>query len=570
MKKILVLILAVVLVAGCIGEKPGADTGKGTDSGKTVDKVSTQENVKIDSIIFTRTGAQVNLKEEAQVTFANIYDNDTKIASQNVNSKAKEVFIDFKWEPKKQYKIEVQTSNGATSSAVYAPSKPTALKLGEIKLEEVEPGNINKVTENIKGDVKFSPDGKYLVVGTHTGYLKAIDTATNKIVFDKKFSEGRIYALDFTQDGKYLLVGEESVEGYLYALEFPSGKEIWKFRSGDDIGTDIKNKPGIRKLEIIGNTAYVVACRAASGADKTYYYSRIYAFEIDSGKVLWKFPKNDVIDLSIYQIDVSSDGKYIFFAGSSYPKGMVRDSPKYKDGVIHVLNSEGKELWSYELPVVPYQIHVWIGKGSISDNGKYVMAIDYYGAAYLFDNEEIIKTGKASPVWSKNISTAIEMSGIPIYGSLNYASFLGDNIIFNVGSTYIPSKSKSAKYNRASVEHPNGNGLLVYDLKGDLIWKWKVEGYAPGQMGTSKDSRFLVLPIGQNIVTNNLDVHGVYVFDNSVQGGATSKLAYIYKTQGIVVAAAISPDGKYIAAIESPARLDDGTVIGEYKVHMLI
>ncbi|MDP2845833.1 MAG: dehydrogenase, partial [Candidatus Methanoperedens sp.] len=76
-------------------------------------------------------------------------------------------------------------------------------------------------------------------------------------------------------------------------------------------------------------------------------------------------------------------------------------------------------------------------------------------------------------------------------------------------------------------------------------------------------------PIAQNLVTNNIDVHGVYVFDNAAKGGATSKLAYIYKTKGIVVSAAISSDGKYIAALESPARLDDGSVIGEYKIHIL-
>ncbi|MDP2845013.1 MAG: hypothetical protein Q8N79_02930 [Candidatus Methanoperedens sp.] len=162
------------------------------------------------------------------------------------------------------------------------------------------------------------------------------------------------------------------------------------------------------------------------------------------------------------------------------------------------------------------------------------------------------------------------MSGIPIYGSLNYANFLGDNIIFNVGNTYIPTLSKSAQYNRATVEHPNGNGLLVYDIKGDLLWKWRIEGYVPGKMSISKDSRFLVLPVGQNIVTGNLNVHGVYVFDTTVQGGATSKLVYVYKTEGITVASAISPDGKYIAALESPARLADGTVIGEYKVHIYI
>ncbi|MBU4076670.1 MAG: dehydrogenase, partial [Euryarchaeota archaeon] len=126
----------------------------------------------------------------------------------------------------------------------------------------------------------------------------------------------------------------------------------------------------------------------------------------------------------------------------------------------------------------------------------------------------------------------------------------------------------SAQYNTAPVEHPNGNTLLVYDLKGDLLWKWKVEGY-PRRISFSKDERFLVIPIAQNAVTNSIDVHGVYVFDNTIQGGATSRLVYIYKTRGITVAGGISPDGKYIAAIEAPARLDDGSVIGEYKVHIL-
>ena len=37
----------------------------------------------------------------------------------------------------------------------------------------------------------------------------------------------------------------------------------------------------------------------------------------------------------------------------------------------------------------------------------------------------------------------------------------------------------------------------------------------------------------------------------------------------MMLSAAISPDGKYIAGIEGPMRLEDGTVIGEYKVHIL-
>jgi WD40 repeat protein len=570
MKKIFVIILAISLIAGCVGEKPGTDTGKGIDSEKTADKVSSQENIKIESVVFTRTGTQATLKEDAQVTSANVYSNNTKIASQNVSGKAKEVFIDFKWEPKKQYKLEIQTASGAASSTIYAPAKPTAKKLGEIKLEDVEPGSINKTTENIRGEVDFSPDGKYLVVGTHTGYIKAIETATNKIVFEKKLSEGKIQPFDFSKDSKYLILGEQSVDGYIYAFELSTGKEIWKFRTGDEIGSDIKAQPVVKRVKVVGNVAYVIAGRSVSGADLYYYWTRIYAFDVESGRVLWKYPENEVMDSSVSWIDVSSDGKYIAFEQFVFTKAGKRGERKYKDGEVVVLNSEGKKLWSYEKPILPYQDNSWAYRGiSFSKDGKYLTSTDAYGAGYLFNNEEIIRTGKAFfPLWSKNLSTAIEISGIPIYGCLNYAYILGNDVLFSVGSTFIPAKAKSAKYNKAPVEHPNGNTLLVYNLKGDLLWKWKVEGYA-GRIGISKDERFLVFPIAQNLVTNNIDVHGVYVFDNAAQGGATSKLAYIYKTKGIVPSAAVSPDGRYIAALEAPARLEDGTVIGEYKVHIL-
>ncbi len=567
--KILVVILAILLIAGCVGEKPGTEIGKGTDT-KESSKVSTQENVKIDSIIFTRTGTQVNLKEEAQVISANAYNNDTKIASQSVNGKAKEVFIDFKWEPKKQYKIEVQTSNGATSSSVYAPGKPTAIKLGEIKLGDVEPELQNQTFTSLKGELAFSPDGRYLVAGTHTGYIKVIETATFNLVFEKRISESSINVFDISSDSKYLVLGEQSVDGYVYAFELSSGKELWRFRTGDEIGSDIKNQPAVRRTTVVGNTAYAVAYRTVKGPDQYNYLTRIYAFDIESGKVLWRYPENEVMDSASCWISVSPDGKYIAFDTWDYTIGGKRVQRKYPDGQQVVLNSEGKKLWSYDRPILSYQGSSYGYRGfDFSKDGKYLVTTDNYGAGYLFDNEEIIKTGKVSPLWSKNISTAIEISGVPIYGSLTYAYILGENVIFTVAGTYIPSKSKSAKYNTAPVDHPNANTVLVYNLKGDLLWKWKIESYA-GRMAISKDERFLVFPLHKNQVSKNIDVHGVYVFDNAAKGGATSKLTYIYKTQGVVVAAAISSDGKYIAATEAPLRLDDGRVIGEYKVHILI
>jgi hypothetical protein len=125
----------------------------------------------------------------------------------------------------------------------------------------------------------------------------------------------------------------------------------------------------------------------------------------------------------------------------------------------------------------------------------------------------------------------------------------------------IVDKNKDAPF-----EHPSGNTIFAYDYDGNLLWKWRVDGYA-GECALN--DRYLVIPLAQNLVTEDRSGHGVYVFDVSERGGASSRLIQTYNTEGITVSADISPDGRYIAALEAPSRLEDGTVLGEYKVHIL-
>ncbi|MBU4190378.1 MAG: PQQ-binding-like beta-propeller repeat protein, partial [Candidatus Thermoplasmatota archaeon] len=141
-------------------------------------------------------------------------------------------------------------------------------------------------------------------------------------------------------------------------------------------------------FESQGITAYVIAGRSVSGADLYYYWTRIYAFDVESGRVLWKYPENEVMDSSVSWIDVSSDGKYIAFEIFVFTKAGKRGERKYKDGEVVVLNGEGKKLWSYEKPILPYQDNSWGYRGiSFSKDGKYLTSTDAYGAGYLFDNE---------------------------------------------------------------------------------------------------------------------------------------------------------------------------------------
>ena len=95
------------------------------------------------------------------------------------------------------------------------------------------------------------------------------------------------------------------------------------------------------------------------------------------------------------------------------------------------------------------------------------------GRAFLFNNSRIIETGTPEITWQQNISTPIVVSGVPIYGSANYAYIVNDTLIFSIGSTFSKDKNKDAPF-----EHPSGNSLFAYDYDGNLLWKWRVDGYA--------------------------------------------------------------------------------------------
>ena len=312
------------------------------------------------------------------------------------------------------------------------------------------------------------------------------------------------------------------------------------------------------KLDSEGNI-YVAASRACGYIGSKYkYLGRVYSFDSE-GNLRWKFPESELMDSGVTWIDATPDGKYAVFGTTCFTK-----ADKWKDGTVHVLNgNNGEEDWSYKIPPVePFFDYsaIWYST-QITPDGERLITMTSDGRAFLFNNSRIIETGTPEIAWQQNISTPIVVSEVPIYGSANYAYIVNDTLIFSIGSTFSKDKNNDAPF-----EHPSGNSLFAYDYDGNLLWKWRLDGYA-GEC--ARNDRYLVIPIAQNLVTEDRSVHGVYVFDVSKSGGASSRLSQIYNTEGITVAADVSSDGRYIAALEAPTRLEDGTVLGEYKVHIL-
>jgi WD40 repeat protein len=568
-KILIVLLILTVITAGCAEKSQNSENNsKDIQTSEGVQSIEGSSNSEtgapIDSIVFSRTGAMITLKEEADISQVKISSANNSTESIDIGKTENQAFAAFDWEPNTQYKFEVITGDGAKSDMeVYAPEKPALKEEYAIKLEDVTPGSIDKTTENVEGMIKFSPDSKYLAIGTQGGSLKLIELATGEKVWEiqlvKGIADARISDIEFSGDGKRLIVGEDSPDAFIHCFDL-NGTEIWKYGAGQDLGSDLDHMPVMKKIKLDSKgNIYVAASRACGYIGEKYkYLGIVYSFDSE-GNLRWKFPESELMDSGVTWIDNTPDGKYAVFGTTCFA-----NADKWKEGTVHVLDGNtGKEYWNYSIPPLePFFDYsaIWYST-QITPDGNNIITMTSDGRAFLFDNSRIMESGVPEIKWQENISTPVVVSGVPIYGSANYAYIINNTLIFSIGSTF--SKDKN---NDAPIEHPNGNSLFAYDTDGNLLWKWRVDGYA-GEC--AMNDRYLVVPIAQNLVTKDRSAHGVYVFDISKSGGSNSKLVQVYNTKGITIAADISPDGKYIAAMETPARLDDGTVLGEYKVHVL-
>lgn len=557
------------MASGCAEKSQESDSNASFEDSEaemqdTQEISSSAEGVPIDSVVFSRAGALLTLQSKVEISGITVYSGDEEIASQEIGETEDNIFASFDWTPESQYRFEVITGSGAPSTIeAYAPSKPALKEEYTIELEDVPPSDIEKTSSNVDGVTKFSPDSKYLAVGTQGGSLELIEIATGEKVWEKQLVEGiadaRIADIEFSEDGKHLFVGEESPDAFLYCFDL-KGTEIWKFGAGTELGSDLKYMPAMKKIKLDSEgNIYVAASRACGYIGEKYkYLARVYSFDSE-GNMRWKFPESETMDSGVTWIDATPDGKYAVFGTTSFT-----EADKWKEGTVHVLNGNtGEEHWSYQIqPVEPFFDYsaIWYST-QITPDGEKLITMTSDGRAFLFNNSEIIETGNPEIAWEQNISTPIVVSGVPIYGSANYAYIVNDTLIFSIGSTFSKDKNKDAPF-----EHPSGNTLFAYDYDGNLLWKWRVDGYA-GECAFN--DRYLVIPLAQNLVTEDRSVHGVYVFDASKSGGASSRLIQTYNTEGITISADISPDGRYIAALEAPSRLEDGTVLGGYKVHIL-
>lgn len=537
----------------------------------------------VDFVIFTRKGIFINLKQACIVKDIKISSDsaEIRVGYKNMGKEVRLLNVTFDWLPLTRYEIEIRrggVGDNILKLIVYSPRRATPVKLYERKLGKLPADAIPEINDGhlrAYDDIAISPDDRYFAVAAFDHSIRLFEISEGKEIFRYKIADGLARCVVFSDDGKYLLAGETSLDGYLLCFEVPSGNLLWRYRVANDIGTmsgDVPSdkwreyyKPGVRMVLTRGNVVYMAAKRYFTIKNRSYHVGKIYAFDIQSGQVLWEFPQNGLIQRSIGRIYADQTGEYLTFT-------TYNEDPLLKQHAsLYVLNGRnGKVLWSYKIPPLkPYFDHSTAYGGGISSDGHWVTVCTGDGRIYLFDNFKSRNPQPVKPVWVKNLSTPLLAGGIPIRASAAYACIMDHgNIIYITRNTYTTSRTLSES---PPIEHPNSHSLFCFDMEGNLKWRWTVGG-TPSRLALSLDERYLAVSVAHDTISKDVEVHGIYCLDLSKSGGLSSKMAWYYHTDGICVACAISHDARYIVSIEAPIDINPSKaveIIGEHKIHVL-
>lgn len=416
-------------------------------------------------------------------------------------------------------------------------------------LEQVSPGKINTM-KFIKGEIKAAPTGNYVLIGSEKGYLRLLDLAKQKILWETPLGLGTISAIEFSADGKQALVGENSPDGYLYCLSIPEGKVLWKFRTAGDVGASLREKslPQVTKIVVKDQWAYVTVTRTAKQKGEAQYVSRLYCLQLASGKIAWTFPATGNADANLNWVAVSPTTGQVAFSTMNYSEGGI----KYNSLIYCLAEKTGKLLWEKKVePIEPYKITTVRYGPNFSPDGKFLTFFASDGRAFCLDSQGQL-------LWQEAISTPKNIGGFYIGASGRYSYPLEEKIIFSTMNT----TNVQNRQEEPPVEHPNSDSLFFYDYQGKLLQKFAAKG-AVGELSFDREKKLVLVPVGRNVRTMDVEVHGVYLLNGE-------KASYHYTSQGPIIAAVLSPAGEYITALEGPVLLEDGvTVLGKYQVILL-
>ena len=318
------------------------------------------------------------------------------------------------------------------------------------------------------GAVRSSPVvvDNILYAGSNNGNFYALDYKTGEEIWKFK-TNGEITSTAAIYNSTAWFT---SRDGYLYALSAKSGKEIWKYKMGEDL----KNKDYQDYWDYYLSSPNIYNGNIYVGSGDGF----LYAFNCDTKKNIWKFNANSRIrstpaisgqlvvfgtmDGHLIAVDIKNgmrkwtfavDGASFHFDDRSNDRTSIFCSPSISDGIVTVGGRDGF-IYGVDLDTgklkwkTTHDGSSWILSTAISGDILYVGS----GSAFILQAADL-KTGKE--IWRFKTKSAV-FSSISITDNTLYFADMA-------GSVYaLDRKSGEKKW-----EYPVGTRIFsspyVYD-----------------------------------------------------------------------------------------------------------
>lgn len=399
------------------------------------------------------------------------------------------------------------------------------------------------------GMVRYHKQSNMWIVGTEQGNILTFNIKGEQ-VWKRNFGIGKITAMAFSRDGERLYVGEQSPSGNVYALNIKSGELLWKIAAADGIGSDpaVRSYPSVTRILVdVDERVYFGAYRMVMNKrGQRDYFSKIFAVQTN-GTVMWQFPKQKPMDAWVNWFDLSTKEPLLSFSTSNYS---VQEQMEYKKNIYTLdLNKLEIKIGVEIPPVAPFESTVIRSSPNYSDDGKYLVGISSDGRGFVFDESDNL-------LWQVAVARPrqIEDDWLTAVGRKAIATPYG--VVFTTLNTF----NRNSWQLSTPVEHPGNNAIFLFDYDG----KFKAKFTAGGNTEESESKgHLLATAVGRNLRTQNYESHGVLLLDLK-----QATMVDFYKTQGPMQAVDISDDLRYMAAIEAPAQLENGTILGAYRLHI--
>lgn len=397
-----------------------------------------------------------------------------------------------------------------------------------------------------RGLVRASPVNDGWMVGTDNGEVIGFDRQGRQL-WRKSIGIGKITAMTYSNDGRVVAIGEQSPSGNIYAINASTGEVEWTYATANVVGADLKRRsyPSVMRIQMDETGNYYAATfrYARINGELSEYAGRICSLTSE-GKERWLFPQTEPMDAWVSWFAVDKTGENLVFATANFESTATI---RYQANLYWLKNSVlAKEI---NIPPVAYYARtVMRGSPYFNRDGTLLtaMASDGRGFAYNQDGELL---------WQNVISKPQRVADSWINAVGRDALPTREGVLFTTVNTYNRDNWQLA----TPVEHPSSNSLFMFDNNGAFRYQWCAGG---GVEEVDYGEHLAVVGVGRNLRTKDISVHGAAIISLS-DGALKDKL----QTEGPCQAVALSADEKTIAAIEAPALMADGRIIGAYRLH---